>query len=56
MTEVPLVQGLSARPIHAEPSIDFDWRAVNNWFSRFLPAGFYSAESGGGGELLHRTI
>ena len=41
MTEVPLVQGLSARPIHAEPSIDFDWRAVNNWFSRFLPAGFY---------------
>jgi sarcosine oxidase subunit alpha len=41
MTEVPLVLGLSARPIHAEPSIDFDWRAVNNWFSRFLPAGFY---------------
>ncbi|MFP8778188.1 sarcosine oxidase subunit alpha family protein [Hydrogenophaga sp. RWCD_12] len=41
MTEVPLVSGLKARPIHAEPGIDFDWRAVNNWFSRFLPAGFY---------------
>ena len=41
MTEVALVPGLTARPIHAEPGIEFDWRAVNNRFSRFLPAGFY---------------
>lgn len=41
MTEISLVAGLVARPIHAEPSIEFDWRAINNRFSRLLPAGFY---------------
>jgi sarcosine oxidase subunit alpha len=41
MTEVPLVPGLAARSIHAHPSLEWDWRAINNAFSRFLPAGFY---------------
>ena len=41
MTEVELVNGLSAQSIHAKPSIEFDLRSVNGWFSRFLPAGFY---------------
>ncbi len=41
MTEVALVEGLSAQSIHASPSIDFDLKAVNGWFSRLIPAGFY---------------
>jgi sarcosine oxidase subunit alpha len=41
MTEVELVDGLSAQSIHAKPSIDFDVGAVNGWLSRFIPAGFY---------------
>ena len=41
MTEVELVAGLSAQSIHAKPSIEFDLLSVNDWFSRFLPAGFY---------------
>jgi sarcosine oxidase subunit alpha len=41
MTEVALVEGLSARSIHASPSIEFDVKAVNGWFSRLIPAGFY---------------
>lgn len=41
MTEVELVAGLSAKSIHAKPSIEFDLRSVNGWFARFLPAGFY---------------
>ena len=41
MTEVSLVEGLSARSIHASPSIEFDAKAVNGWFSRLIPAGFY---------------
>ncbi|MCH7343442.1 sarcosine oxidase subunit alpha family protein [Pelomonas sp. CA6] len=41
MTEVELVDGLSARSIHASPSIEFDLKAVNGWFSRLIPAGFY---------------
>ncbi|MEY4414909.1 MAG: sarcosine oxidase (Alpha subunit) oxidoreductase protein [Pseudomonadota bacterium] len=41
MTEVMLVDGLTAKSIHASPSIEFDLRAANNWFSRLLPAGFY---------------
>ncbi len=41
MTEVALVEGLSARSIHAKPSIEFDTGAVNGWFSRLIPAGFY---------------
>lgn len=41
MTEVELADGLSARSVHASPSIEFDVRAVNGWFSRLIPAGFY---------------
>ncbi len=41
MTEVPLVEGLVARSVHASPSVEFDVRAVNGWFSRLMPAGFY---------------
>ena len=41
MTEVALVEGLNARSIHASPSIEFDAKAVNGWFSRLIPAGFY---------------
>lgn len=41
MTEVSLVEGLSARSIHAKPCIEFDTGAVNGWFSRLIPAGFY---------------
>ena len=41
MTEVALVNGLSARSIHATPSIEFDIGSVNSLFSRILPAGFY---------------
>ena len=41
MTEVALVDGLSARSIHAKPSIEFDLGAVNGWFARLIPAGFY---------------
>lgn len=35
MTEVELVAGLSAKSIHAKPSIEFDLRSVNGWFARF---------------------
>ena len=41
MTEIALVNGLSARSIHATPSIEFDIGSVNSLFSRILPAGFY---------------
>ena len=41
MTEVTLVEGLSARAVHATPSIEFDAKAINGWLSRLIPAGFY---------------
>ena len=41
MTEVSLVEGLVARSVHARPSVEFDTGAVNGWFSRLIPAGFY---------------
>jgi sarcosine oxidase subunit alpha len=41
MTEVELVEGLVARSIHANPSVEFDVGAVNGWFARLIPAGFY---------------
>jgi len=40
-TEVELVEGLVARSVNASPSAEFDHRAVNGWFSRLMPAGFY---------------
>jgi sarcosine oxidase subunit alpha len=41
MTEVTLVDGLTASSIHASPSVEFDLKAVNGWFARLIPAGFY---------------
>lgn len=41
MTEVSLVDGLTAASVHASPSVEFDVKAVNGWFSRLMPAGFY---------------
>ena len=40
-TMVELFDGLSATSQNAWPSLAFDWRAVNQWFSALLPAGFY---------------
>ena len=40
-TEVELVDGLVARSVNAHPSVEFDARALNGWFSRLMPAGFY---------------
>ena len=41
MTEVSLVDGMSATSIHAKPSIEFDMGSVNGLFARLIPAGFY---------------
>ena len=40
-TMVELFDGLVATSQNAWPSLQFDWRAVNQWFSALLPAGFY---------------
>ena len=40
-TEIELYQGLVATSVNAEPSLEHDRMAVNQKFSRFLPAGFY---------------
>ena len=40
-TEVELREGLVAKPVNCWPSARFDVMAVNNLFSRFIPAGFY---------------
>ncbi|HXZ09188.1 MAG TPA: 2Fe-2S iron-sulfur cluster-binding protein, partial [Paraburkholderia sp.] len=40
-TEVELYQGLVASSVNAEPSLEQDRMAINQKFSRFLPAGFY---------------
>lgn len=40
-TRVQLHDGLAARAVNAWPSARFDLRAVNDLFSRLLPAGFY---------------
>ncbi|MDO5947615.1 MULTISPECIES: sarcosine oxidase subunit alpha family protein [Burkholderia cepacia complex] len=40
-TEVELYQGLTATSVNAEPSLEQDRMAINQKFSRFLPAGFY---------------
>ncbi|MBS0124070.1 2Fe-2S iron-sulfur cluster-binding protein [Thetidibacter halocola] len=40
-TTVPLVEGLSARAVHAWPSARFDLGAVNQLIARLIPAGFY---------------
>ena len=40
-TMVELFDGLVCASQNAWPSLQFDWRAVNQWFSALLPAGFY---------------
>lgn len=40
-TQVDLVDGLEAAPVNARPSVEFDLRAVNGRFKRFIPAAFY---------------
>ena len=40
-TEIPLYEGLVAKPVNCFPNSRFDVGAVNARFSRFLPAGFY---------------
>jgi len=41
MTEISLTDGLTATSIHASPSVEFDLGAINGFFSRLIPAGFY---------------
>lgn len=38
---VELYDGLSAAPVNAWPSLEFDLMAVNGLFKRFIPAAFY---------------
>ncbi len=40
-TVVPLIAGLSANPVNCWPTAQFDMGAVNQLFSRFIPASFY---------------
>ena len=40
-TEIELFDGLEAAPVNCWPSLRFDFTAVNDRLSRFLPAGFY---------------
>ncbi|MFX1766006.1 sarcosine oxidase subunit alpha family protein [Paraburkholderia sp. A1RI-2L] len=40
-TEIELYQGLVATSVNAEPDLEHDRMAINQKFSRFLPAGFY---------------
>ena len=40
-TEVELVEGLDAKSQNCFPSVNFDFGAINNFLSKFFPAGFY---------------
>jgi sarcosine oxidase subunit alpha len=40
-TEIELVEGLSATSQNCWPSVKFDIGAINNFLSKFFPAGFY---------------
>ncbi|MPW20361.1 sarcosine oxidase subunit alpha family protein [Paraburkholderia sp. CNPSo 3157] len=40
-TEIELYQGLVATSVNAEPNLEHDRMAINQKFSRFMPAGFY---------------
>jgi len=40
-TEVELVEGLVAKSQNCFPSVSFDFGAINNFLSKFFPAGFY---------------
>ena len=41
LTEVELVEGLRIESQNCWPSVNFDLGAINNFLSRFFPAGFY---------------
>jgi len=40
-TTVELVEGLTAKSQNCWPSVSFDFGAINNFLSKFFPAGFY---------------
>ncbi len=40
-TEQELFEGLDAKSVNCWPSVNFDIGAINNFFNKFLPAGFY---------------
>ena len=40
-TEIELYEGLEASSQNCWPSVDFDVGAINNFFSSFIPSGFY---------------
>ena len=40
-TTVSLKSGLKAKSINCWPSVDFDFGAITQIFSKFIPAGFY---------------
>ena len=40
-TTVPLTDGLAAESVNCWPTPEFDFGAVNQFISRFIPAGFY---------------
>ena len=40
-TRVELYEGLSAQSVNCWPGPDFDLMAVNSWFHRLMPSGFY---------------
>lgn len=40
-TRVELYEGLSARSVNCWPGPNFDLMAINSWFHRLMPAGFY---------------
>jgi len=40
-TEIELVEGLVAKSQNCWPSVNFDLGAINNFLSKFFPAGFY---------------
>lgn len=41
MTEIGLVEGLTASAVHASPGVALDVRSVKALFARVIPAGFY---------------
>ena len=40
-TQIELYDGLVAASLHCWPSVEFDVGAINGWFARLMPAGFY---------------
>ncbi|MEE8203123.1 MAG: 2Fe-2S iron-sulfur cluster-binding protein, partial [Alphaproteobacteria bacterium] len=40
-TQVELYDGLEAVSVNCWPSLEYDLSAINSWFARIMPAGFY---------------